>query len=235
VINPHDLKKAETVWPPPSSAISLPAYEAWLANTPDLISGPGSITWQVNGEIVLVLGWLRAILMQVAHPKVAAGVSEHSTFSRSFAAKYHRFYRTQHQMLRWTFGTPEQVWQAAQHIDKIHARVNSGSVQHQYTARDPELLKWVHATFVDSMLKTYALYVRPLSDAEKNDYVLKASIVGPLLGGSFPTTVDELESYIADMLHSGDLEVSQQALELAEYLLEDLPLPVLGRFVMWCL
>jgi uncharacterized protein (DUF2236 family) len=42
--------------------------------------GPGSLTWRVNREGVLLLGGGRALLLQVAHPLVAAGVAEHSNY-----------------------------------------------------------------------------------------------------------------------------------------------------------
>jgi uncharacterized protein (DUF2236 family) len=39
-----------------------------------------SITRRVNRENILLLGGGRALLMQLAHPKVAAGVDDHSDF-----------------------------------------------------------------------------------------------------------------------------------------------------------
>ena len=44
------------------------------------VFGPGSLTWRVNGEAVLLLGGGRALLLQVAHPGVAAGVAEFSNY-----------------------------------------------------------------------------------------------------------------------------------------------------------
>ena len=48
---------------------------------------PTSVAERINGERLVVLGWGIAILLQVAHPLVAAGVAEHSSFTR------HRFSR----------------------------------------------------------------------------------------------------------------------------------------------
>ena len=42
--------------------------------------GPGSISWEINREMIAVAGWGRAILMQLAHPLIAAGVYDHSSF-----------------------------------------------------------------------------------------------------------------------------------------------------------
>jgi uncharacterized protein (DUF2236 family) len=226
-------------FPPPSTIIDFPAYERWLQETTNLLSTQGSITWQVNGERVLVLGWSRALLMQVSHPMIAAGVSQHSVFSRSPLAKIQRFIRTQEQMLRLTYGAPNDVWQAARHIDSIHHYVHGETGEKlPYSARYFDLLKWVHATFIDSILTTYSLFVRPLSAAEKDDYVFKASIVGPLMGaprGYFPETARELEAYIDEVLSSGVLHVGEDARHLADYILEGVPLPLIGALSRWLL
>ena len=42
--------------------------------------GPGSMTWRVAGEWITNLGITRAVLMQLAHPKVAQGVADYSSF-----------------------------------------------------------------------------------------------------------------------------------------------------------
>ena len=51
-------------------------------------AGPGSVTWTVNREIIVVAGWGRAILLQLAHPSVAAGVHHHSAFRGSLRASW---------------------------------------------------------------------------------------------------------------------------------------------------
>jgi hypothetical protein len=128
---PSGMSNAASSWPPASTAIDFPAFQAMLDSDPTLRSGPGSITWQVNGELAIVAGWGYAVLMQVAHPMIAEGVARHSTFSHSPAAKLKRFMRTLEQMLRLTFGTPHEVWQAAQRIDRIHDYVH-GQMDHSH-------------------------------------------------------------------------------------------------------
>jgi len=243
--SPSGKVHAASSWPPPSTAIDFAAFQSLLDSDPTLRSGPGSITWQVNGELAIVAGWGYAVLMQVAHPMIAEGVARHSTFSRSPAAKLQRFLRTLEQMLRLTFGTPYEVWLAAQRIDRIHDYVH-GEMDHldshsqanvaRYSAHDPELLKWVHSTFVHATLRTYAMLVRPLTLAEKDDYLHKASIVGPLLGiplSYVPNTWQGLDSYIQDMVRSGTLKVGTQAQSLANYVLDRFPLPILGHGLEW--
>jgi uncharacterized protein (DUF2236 family) len=236
---PHQVSASTPApeWPPVSHAIDYPTSEQMIAADPVLQGHPQAVTWRVNGEIIMVLGWGRAILLQIAHPKVAAGVGQHSHFATSPAAKAQRFLNTLNRMLTLTYGTPLAAWQAAQAIDTIHDRVNGlDESRFRYSARDPELLKWVHATFADSMFKTYEMFVGPLSRAEKDEYLHHASFVAPLLGapyGYFPGNQAELDVYLTEMLESGTIKVGPPARQLADYVLERLPIPILGRVLQW--
>ena len=40
----------------------------------------GGVAWRINREAVVLAGGSCALLMQLAHPAVAAGVAEHSDF-----------------------------------------------------------------------------------------------------------------------------------------------------------
>ncbi len=225
-------------WPPASSAIDFPAFEKLLQSDPAYQVGPNSVAWRINGEIIQVLGWGRAILMQIAHPLVAEGVAAHSHFAYSTADKIKRFEQTLNRMLMMTYGTPEQAWHAGHAIDTIHARVNgeANATHPPYSARDPELLKWVNATFVDSMLKTYTLFVGPLSLEEQNEYVKQASLAGPLLGapsGYFPSSLSELNTYMQEILASDTLKVGPTTRKLADYVMEGLPIPLIGPALSW--
>ncbi len=228
-----------TTWPPPSTAVDLPTFQAMLDGAPALRSAQGSVPWRVNRERVLLLGWGRAILMQFAHPSIAEAVAEHSYFAGSFKSRLTRLQHTLGQMLTLTFGTTAEVWQAAQHIDQVHARINghlAGAPEQRYTARDPALMKWVHATFVESTLLTYERFVGPLSRSEKESYLQGASILGPLLGappGYFPADVEALNAYIQDMLDGGVLQVGSRAKELTDSVFAALPVPLLGPALTW--
>jgi len=127
-----------------------------------VLPGPGSISWRVNREAALLLGGGRALLMQVAHPLVAAGVAEHSDFQRDPLA---RLNRTMELSLALTFGSREEVRAAARQINRTHERVSGIG----YQALDPELLLWVHATLIDSALLSYRTFVGPLTTAEAED------------------------------------------------------------------
>lgn len=165
---------------------------------------------RVNREPALLLGGGRALLMQLAHPKVAAGVAEHSKFRGDPVG---RFLRTLRPMYAITFGSPAQASAAADGIARRHASV----VGQGYRADDPDLMLWVHATLVDSALTTYLRFVGPLSEASKEEYYGDANMVARLLGipeRFLPARLADFEAYVAQTV--AGLEVSDTARALAE-------------------
>ena len=171
----------------------------------------GSITRRVNRENVLLLGGGRALLMQLAHPKVAAGVDEHSDF-RSHPVQ--RLRRTVRMTMAIVFGDRETALSAARAVNQTHGKVRG----REYRALDPELLLWVHTTLVDSAIVTYGTFVKPLTEREREDFYQESKVLGELLGiplDRFPRTHDELAEYMASMVASGAVAVDGRALELA--------------------
>ena len=187
--------------------------------------GSGSITWTINREMVVVAGWGRAILLQLAHPSVAAGVHNHSTFRGSLRAGFRRLHSTVGAMLSITFGDTEQMIATAASINAIHDRVRghvSGEAGQTYSAHDPDVQRWVHSTVLESTLLTYERLVGPLSHRERSRYCAEAAIMEPLLGmpaGWLPRDSAQLDSYIRGMLASGELAVTDTSRALARALL----------------
>src|SRR3981081_4146458 len=122
-----------------------------------------SITRRVSRENILMLGGGRALLMQLAHPKVAAGVDEHSDFRTQ---PIRRLRRTIHVTMAIIFGDRETALAAARSVNQVHAKVRGT----HYRALDPDLLLWVHATLTDSALVTYETFVRRLAAQEGGDF-----------------------------------------------------------------
>ena len=149
-----------------------------------------STTWKLQREVVLLAGWGRAILLQIAHPLVAQGVADHSGFAAERWARVGRLKRTVEAMLALTFGTPAESAAAAAGINRIHDRVHGRLPQPAgafasgsgYSAHDPKLLTWVHVTLVDTFLVTYERFVAPLTPAERDRYCVEATVSAPLLG-----------------------------------------------------
>src|SRR6266849_5994420 len=134
-----------------------------------------SITRRDNRENVLFLGGGRALLMQLAHPKVAAGVDEHSDF-RTHPLR--RLRRTVLMTMAIVFGERDTALAAARAVNQVHGRVRG----QDYRALDPDLLLWVHATLVDSALVTYEAFVQRLSASERDDFYQESKVAGELLG-----------------------------------------------------
>lgn len=201
------------------------AVRARLLRSDHVRAGPESITWKVNREVIVVAGWGRAILLQLAHPAVAAGVHDHSSFRGSLLSSFRRLHSTVGAMLSLTFGDTEQMITAAAGINTIHDRVR-GRVREgageAYSAHDPDLQRWVHATLLESIPLTYELLVGPLTLRERDRYCSEAAIMEPLLGmpdGWLPRDWAQLDAYMRQMLAGGSIVVTDTSRALARAVL----------------
>lgn len=204
---------------------------------------PGGVAWRLHSEVVLLLGWGRAILLQIAHPLVARGVADHSPFRTERWGRLRRLYRTVDAMLRLSYGTEAEAAEVARGINAIHDRVHGRLDEAAgvfvagtpYTAHDPRLLRWVHATLVESQLLAYELYVGPLSPEERDRYCAETTGMERLLGipeGYLPRSVADLQRYLDGMLASGEIAVTALARELAREIVSP-PVPWPARPLVW--
>jgi uncharacterized protein (DUF2236 family) len=135
--------------------------------------------------------------MQVAHPLVAAGVADHSRFAEN---PFDRLWRTVDTALTVIFGDSEQSQRAVDRVNGIHAQVHGERDGVRYSALDPELLLWVHATLVDSSLAAYQAFVRPVPREFKEGYYLEMRRMGSAFGvpeGMHPPTYADFRAYMA--------------------------------------
>jgi len=194
------------------------------------LAGPQSVAWKINREIVLLAGWGRAVLMQFTHPLVAAGIGDHSVFISNPKLRRQRLVQTVDAMLALTFGSSAQTERAARGINAIHDHVQgrlsetTGAYAEgtRYSAHDPELLRWVHVTLMDSFPLTHRLFVGPLSDGEVERYIQEAAGLESLLGipiGFLPRSRATVREYLDGMSAAGQVEVSPTARRLAYELL----------------
>jgi uncharacterized protein (DUF2236 family) len=170
-----------------------------------------SITRRVNRENILLLGGGRALLMQLAHPKVAAGVDEHSDF-RTHPIR--RLRRTIRMTMAIVFGDRDTALAAARGVNQVHAKVQGAG----YRALDPDLLLWVYATLADTALVTYEAFVQPLLSRERDEFHQEFKLLGELLGiprDRFPNTVRDFDVYLEQMVSDGPVRVDARARELA--------------------
>ena len=185
-----------------------------------------SVSQRVNAERIVVFGWSRAILLQLAHPLVAAGVAEHSSFRAGGLSAVVRLHHTIHAMLKLVFGDDASREQALEGIRAIHRRVHghlpaaAGAFPAgtPYSAEDPDLVLWVHGTLLESIPLAYELLVRPLTATERDAYCAEAAATAIELGArtdDVPRTWSENAAYMDGMYRSGRIAVSAQARELS--------------------
>ena len=181
--------------------------------------GPGSMAWRVDGEALVLAGGTCALLMQLAHPAVAAGVDQHSDFRADPFARLRRTLRSSYAV---AFGTASDAEAAIRRVNAIHAVVR-GHVPETgaaYHATDPALLLWVHATLVDTALRVYDRFVAPLTADEQQAYHAEARQVAIRMGipeSSVPVTLAELRAEMARMMADGTVRVDATARALAPH------------------
>ncbi len=188
-------------------------------NSPDIegLYGPESEAWRLNREAMLLLGaGPRALLLQLAHPLVAAGVEEHSDFR---ADPWRRLQGTLRSYLTIVYGTTTAARAEIRRLNGLHRSIVGAG----YTARDPDLALWVHATLVDTTIAAYVAWIEPLLRDERARYYRETLPIGRAFGvpeDRLPVDLDAFEAYVASMLApGGPVRVSAVARDLAHAVL----------------
>lgn len=191
---------------------------------------PDSSIWKVDREMVLLLAGGRALLMQLAHPKIAAGVADHSRFQED---PFGRLYRTMSAMWSIVFDEKTQAGAALDRVESRHKKVQGivspGEPLHSrnhYHAFDQELLLWVHATLIDSAMIAYDRFVRPLPSVEKTGYYDDSKKLACLFGIKeevVPPSLTEFDQYMKRTLTKEELAVGPTAKNLSHDILYALP------------
>lgn len=194
---------------------------------------PDSVFWRVNREWLLILAGPRSLLLELAHPLVAAGVAAHSDFRRDPLG---RLCRTIRVMTDLNFGTPGVARRAAGRVNGCHHRV-TGTLPEavgpylagtRYQANDLFLKLWVLATLIDSVLLVHDHFVRPLLLSEKQAYYRDSQRLARAFGipaPMMPPTYADFVTYMDSMLNSDLLTVGPEAREIKEALFAP---PLLG-------
>jgi uncharacterized protein (DUF2236 family) len=182
---------------------------------------------RVNRERVLLVGGQRALVMQLAHPAVAAGVAEHSDFPNR---ALERLRRTLDLSLAVIYGSPAEADSATRSIRAVHERVGGSVGDRRYRADDPNLLLWVNATLVDTTMVVYERFVRPLSEADRRRYYRESVAAAELFGipgAVIPKDLDDFRTYLRGMLDGTELRPTGDSRRLVHDVLRPpLPLPL---------
>jgi uncharacterized protein (DUF2236 family) len=185
------------------------------AGGPAGIFGPDSVAWRVDREAAIFLGAGRALVLQLAHPWVAAAIAQHS---RTLADPIGRFHRTFQVAFTMVFGTTSQALAVSRRLHRRHAAIvgtlgessPAFAAGSSYAANDVAALRWVHATLTDTALLAYQL-VNPLLSAEDRErYYAEARLSAALFGippSALPQSWAGFTRYVEDMLNSEILAV----------------------------
>lgn len=185
-----------------------------MPGAPDAgLFGPESETWRVVGESAVLLGGMRALLMQAVHPLVAAAGRQTRMYERD---PWGRLERTLRLTLTIVFGSRTEVCAAARQVNAAHRCVSGVDAVTglPYRAQDPDLLLWVHATLVSSFLFFERLAVGRLDDRGRQRFHEEMMLLAALLGlprRRVPPTVAALDSYLAHFCQAGTLQATDQS------------------------
>lgn len=196
-----------------------PAYYDGPAGDPGLAGGPGSMSWELHGDLASVsLAGSAAVIMEVLHPSVMAGVSEQSTFRTQPLL---RARNTLGYVLRTTFASTEAATDLIERVKRVHGRITGTRPDGvPYAALDPELIAWVHTCIPWAIMTAFERYNRPLSREEKDRYLTEQAVIGRMGGTDWvPETVDELEAYVERVRPL--LAVTAQTREFIDFLAGD--------------
>jgi len=159
------------------------------------LCGPGSVSWQVIGDISAFLGGIRALLIQSAHPEVVAGVEDHSRYREDPLG---RLNRTSFFVTTATFGAMPEVTAAIERVRAAHQDVRGLSSRNlPYDASMPGLAAWVHNTLTESFLVAYREFGPGLTTAQADRFVAEQTRIGEMMGADpLPQTAAELSEWV---------------------------------------
>jgi uncharacterized protein (DUF2236 family) len=160
--------------------------------------GPDSVTWRIHVHRSMLVGGIRALLLQALNPRAMAAVADFSTYK---SAPWERLTSTSVYLIDTVFGDTETATAAAQRVRRIHRSIHGvdSFTGEPYSAEDPELLLWIHAAEVDSFLEGYRHYGEEISDEDADRYVAEMVKAAELIGldpTEVPSSVAELNAYM---------------------------------------
>jgi uncharacterized protein (DUF2236 family) len=192
------------------------------ARPDDSLFGPESVAWRVHRDVTtMMVGGVAALLLQMLHPAVLAGVWDHSSYRGDMLG---RLRRTARFIAVTTYGGRDEAEAAIERVRTIHAQV-AGTLADgsTYRADDPALLAWVHVSEVTSFLAAWRRYGEPrIRAADQDRYIAEmARIAEPLGADPIPTSRAAAERLIATMRPA--LRVDARTCEVARLLLRQRP------------
>lgn len=180
--------------------------------------GPGSVTWKVHDEPILIVAGLRSLYLQALHPRAMAGVAQNSNY-RSDA--WGRLVRTGTYLDTVFFGTTAEAETAGRRLRAMHARLHATDpfTGERFRIDEPDLLRWVHVTGAESFVGTARRAGLSLTDAEVDGYYAEQRRAAALVGLD-PAEVPGSAAEVADYYRAvrPELRITKAAAETALFL-----------------
>lgn len=181
------------------------------------LTGPGSMSWHINSDLPsVVIAGMGAIIMEILHPSVMAGVQDLSRYQEQ---PLRRGRTTFGYVVTTTFANTEAATRLVNTVKRMHGKVEGLRPDGvPYRALDPELIGWVHTCIPWAILEAYQRFKGPLTVEQRNRYLREQAVIGRMGGADeIPQTVGELEAYIEAM--RAKLSVNHQTMEFFEFLM----------------
>jgi uncharacterized protein (DUF2236 family) len=165
----------------------------------EILVGPESVAWQRASDIRLYLVMVYALLLQVAHPTVGAGVRDYSDFERQ---PWQRLLRTVDYVTLLVYGGRQAI-PAGRRLRELHKQFTGIREDgERYHALEPDAYAWVHATLISTYVVGHAHFGTPMSDAEVEQFYGEYRRLGRLIGvreRDLPRTWDDFCAYFERM------------------------------------
>jgi len=176
----------------------------------------------VHADLVgMMVGGIRALLLQMLYPDALQGVIDHSNFREDM---HGRLRRTAKFIAVTTFAHRDEAMKAIERVNRIHSKV-SGTLPDgtPYSATNPRTLAWVHVTEASSFLAGYLRHVRPdMPGYEQDEYYRQFAVIAKALGEDpVPINRNEAEEVLREL--RDELRTSPEAREIAQLVLTQRP------------
>ncbi len=200
---------------------------------------PSDAPWLVHNDMATLVGGIRALLLQALHPGSLAGVAQHSRYKVDALGRLAG-------TIRWltvtTYGSTQAIAAEAGRVNRLHDRVNgeytTGTGQQAaYSARQTDLLRWVHIAFCDAFLTSHQMFSRAPIPGGADNYVAQWARSVELLGldpATLPTNADAMHAEIQQLIADGVLTSTEQTREVVRFIRRP-PLKPATRVAYWFL
>ena len=180
--------------------------------------GPGSVTWKLHAEPILLLGGLRSLYLQALHPRAVAAVAQNSGYR---ADAWGRLNRTSEYVGTVVWGTTDEVERAASRVRRMHSRMSAVDPRtgEPFRIDEPDLLRWVHVVEVESFLTTAVRAGVRLTPEEVDGYYTEQRRAAELMGldpATVPGTAAEVAAYYDEI--RPQLRMTRDSAETALFL-----------------